>query len=294
MNLQDSEPTEQQYAQMKPGLSALRALAVKNRATLERLLAFNREVNTVLSLKVWDHWIDFQSLLARYEPALEEASSFLKELDAIVERNDSHQFELMAYGQQLLVEIKSSTVKPLVAKFHKLAQTTQKQVDEAQSSQFLAQIEAQTTQFQLQNALSAGYIAHGDGTVTDSQTQLMWMQCAEGQELLPSTGEVVGQVLLYTWDLAMHVPTRLNQHSGFAGYHDWRLPHIVELQSLVHSNERPTLCAAAFPQAPVAMFWSSTPVQESEREAWNVYFGTGSLGSNDRDNTYAVRLVRSA
>jgi hypothetical protein len=294
MDSQDSELTEQQYAQMKQGLSALWALAVKNRACLERLLAFNREVNTVLSLKVWDHWIDFQSLLAKYEPALEEASAFLQELDAIVERNDSHQFELMTYGQQLLLEIKSSTVKPLVAKFRKLAQASQKQVDEAQSSLFLAQIEAQTTQFQRQNALSAGYIVHGDGTVTDTKSQLMWMQYAEGQEFLPSTNDIVGQVLLYTWDLAMHVPTNLNQHSGFAGYHDWRLPSITELQSLVLSDERPTLCAAAFPHAPVAMFWSSTLLKEGQREAWNVYFGTGSRGSNDRDNTYAVRLVRFA
>jgi hypothetical protein len=41
------------------------------------------------------------------------------------------------------------------------------------------------------------------------------------------------------------------------------------------------------------MFWSSTLVQEGEHEAWNVYFGSGSQGANDRDNTYSVRLVRS-
>lgn len=294
MDLENSELTDQQYEKMKQGFAALWALVIKNRACLERLLSLNREVNTVLSLKVWNHWIDFQALVAKFEPALEEASAFLHELDAIVERNDIHQLELMTYGQQLLLEMKSSTVKPLVAKFRKLAQTAQKQVDEAQSSRFLAQIEAQNTQFQRQNAQSAGYTVHGDGTVTDTKTQLMWMQCAQGQEFLPSMGEIVGQVLHYTWDLAMRVPTTVNQRSGFAGYYDWRVPTLLELQSLVLYEERPTLCAAAFPQAPIAMFWSSTLVKEGSRDAWNVYFGSGSQGSNDRDNAYSVRLVRSA
>lgn len=47
------------------------------------------------------------------------------------------------------------------------------------------------------------------------------------------------------------------------------------------------------PQAPEALFWSSTLVDEGGREACNVYFGTGSQGTNDRDNAYSVRLVRS-
>ena len=54
MDVEDSTLTEQQYAQMKLGLSALWALAVKNRACLERLLSFNREINAYLSLKTWD------------------------------------------------------------------------------------------------------------------------------------------------------------------------------------------------------------------------------------------------
>jgi Protein of unknown function (DUF1566) len=293
-DFEDSKLTEQQYADMKQGLSALWALVVKNRSCLERLLGFNREINVYLSLKTWDSWIDFPALVAKFEPALAEANLFLQALDAVIARNDILQVDLMVFGQQLALEMKSSTVKPLAAKFYKLAQTTQKQVDEAQSSRFWAQIEAQNTQFQRQSANSAGYILHGDGTVTDTKTGLMWMQCAEGQGYVGSAGDIGGQVLHYTWDLAMRLPTTLNQHSGFAGHHDWRLPSLSELQSLVRSDERPTICAAAFPQAPIAMFWSSTLVQEDGREAWNVYFGTGSQGANDRDNAYSVRLVRTA
>ncbi len=293
MDLEDSTLTEQQYAQMKQGLSALWVLAVKNRACLERLLSFNREINAYLSLKTWDGWIDFQALIAKYEPALAEATLFLHELDDVIARNDILQAELMTYGQQLVLEMKSHTVKPLVAKFQKLAQSTQKLVDEAQAARVLAQIEAENVQLQHNKATDAGYMVHGDGTVTDVKTQLMWMQCAEGQEGLPSTGEIVGQVLQYPWEMAMRIPEHLNLRGGFAGYSDWRLPTLPELQSLVRADERPTICGEAFPQAPSALFWSSTLVKEGGREACNVYFGSGSQGTNDRDNAYSVRLVRT-
>ncbi len=289
MDLEDSTLTELQYAQMKLGLSALWSLAVKNRACLERLVSFNREINVYLSLKTWDKWIDFQALIDKYEPALAEANLFLQELDLVIARNDILEAEVMTYGQQLVLEMKSNTVKPLVDKFRKLTQTTQKQVSEAQAARILAQIEAESVQHHRKRVTQAGYEENGDGTVTDVKTHLMWMQCAEGQE-----GHLCeGHVLKYTWDLAMRIPVHLNQRGGFAGYSDWRLPTLHELQSLVRTDERPTICAEAFPNAPDALFWSSTLVKEGGREACNVYFGTGSQGTNDRDNAYSVRLVRS-
>jgi hypothetical protein len=289
MDVEDSTLTEQQYADMKQGLSALWAMVFKYRACLERMLSFNREINVYLTPKTWDQWVDFPALVAKFEPPLAEATRFLQELDAVIARNDMLQSELMTYGQQLVLEMKSNTVKPLVAKFHKLAETNQPWVDEAQAARVLAQIEAENQQLQHHKATSAGYIAPGDGTVTDTQTQLMWMQCAEGQE----GQHCEGQVLKYPWEMAMRVAIHLNRRGGFAGYSDWRLPSLPELQSLVRIDERPTICAEAFPHAPEALFWSSTLVDEGAREACNVYFGTGSKGTNDRDNAYAVRLVRT-
>lgn len=289
MDVEDSTLTERQYAHMKLGLSALWSLAVRNRACLERLISFNREINVYLSLKTWDKWIDFQALIAKFEPALEEANLFLHELDLVIARNDILEAELMTFGQQLALEMKSHTVKLFVARFHKLAQTTQKQVSEAQAARILAQIEAESEQLQRYKASVAGYVAHGDGTVTDTKTQLMWMQCAEGQEGL----QCEGHVLQYPWEMAMRIPEHLNSRGGFAGYNDWRLPSLLELQSLVRTGERPTICAEAFPNASDALFWSSTLVKEGGREACNVYFGTGSQGTNDRDNAYSVRLVRT-
>jgi Protein of unknown function (DUF1566) len=289
MDVLDSALTERQFEDMKSGFSALWDLVRKNRACLERLLAFNREINVYLTLKTWDKWIDFQALVSKYEPALEEATLFLQELDEVIARHDILQAELMTYGQQLVLEMKSHTVKPLVAKFHKLAQTTQKQVSEAQAARVLAQIEAENEQLQRNKATFAGYVAHGDGTVTDANARLMWMQCADGQE-----GPLCeGQVLQYPWEMAMRLPEHLNLRGGFAGFSDWRLPTLPELQSLVRIDERPTICGEAFPNAPATLFWSSTLVKEGGREACNVYFGSGSHGTNDRDNAYSVRLVRT-
>lgn len=289
MDVEDSTLTEQQYADMKVGLSALWALVFKYRACLERVLSFNREINVYLTPKTWDNWIDFPALVVKFEPPLQEATQFLQDLDAVIARNDMLHFELMTYGLQLVHEMKSSTVTPLVAKFHKLARSKQKWVDEAHAARVLAQIEAENRQFQRNKATHAGYVDHGDGTVSEPKTQLMWMQCAEGQEGL----QCERQVLQYPWEMAMRIPTHLNLRGGFAGYSDWRLPTLLELQSLVRTDQRPTICAEAFTNAPEALFWSSTLVSEGGREACNVYFGTGSQGTNDRDNAYAVRLVRS-
>ena len=289
MDVEDSTLTEQQYAGMKVGLSALWALVFKHRACLERMLGFNREINVYLTPKTWDQWVDFPALVAKFEPPLEEATRFLQDLDAVIARNDMLHSELMTYGLQLVHEMKSSTVTPLVAKFHKLAGSKQKWVDEAHAARVLAQIEAENVQHHREHVTQAGYAENGDGTVTDVKTHLMWMQCAEGQEGL----QCEGQVLQYPWERAMRIPTHLNLRGGFAGYSDWRLPTLLELQSLVRTDQRPTICAEAFPNAPEALFWSSTLVSEGGREACNVYFGTGSQGTNDRDNAYAVRLVRS-
>jgi Protein of unknown function (DUF1566) len=290
MDAADSELTEQQYEEMTQGFTALWALVRKNRACLERLLSFNREINVYLTLKTCDSWIDFQALNTKFETALEVGNVFLQELDAAKLIKEVDPTELIKYGEQLASEMKSGTVVPLFAKFQKQAQTLQKQVAKLQSTRLLAEIEDENRQLQRTQATRAGFIPNGDGTVTDVHTKLMWMQYAEGQE----GPQCEGQVLLYTWDSAMGVPIKLNERAGFAGYTDWRLPTSTELQSLVRTDSNPTICNEAFPNASATMIWSSTLVKADGRDAWNVYFGTGSMGSNDRDNHYAVRLVRAS
>lgn len=297
MYVLDSTLTEQQYLDMKSGLHALWALVFKHRTSLERLLGLNREINNYLTLKTWDRWINFQALVVKFDAALVKAGSFLHELDAVIERNDLLEKELIALGHQITSQMNSNSVNHMVENFHRMALTTQKEVDERQAVRVLMKIRKEDAKRHQENVTHAGYIENGDGTVSDVKTHLMWMQCAQGQVGSPCDGVV----LQCSWDLAMRIPETLNQRGGFAGYADWRLPSVQELQSLVKADSHPTICLDAFPNAPEALFWSSTQLHEGINEGkkdgnalvWNVYFGTGSLGANAQYNSYAVRLVRT-
>ena len=289
--------TEDQKVAMAQGLADLWAMVFKYRATLERLLSFNREINAYLTLQDHDEWLDFQEVIAYFEPKLIEASLFLVELDR-VEAGEESRFgdDLVSYGKKIAIELTSETVTSLAAKFVKQEKIHHeaylKQQTEFEHTRFVTLMEERDKKLRLDNLTRAGFIEHSNGTVTDSRLHLMWMQCAQGQAGLACEGDA----LTYTWDAAMQIAPRLNQHRNDTqalGYADWRLPSVEELQSLVVKDERPTICPEAFPNAPVSMFWSSTLVDVDSREAWNVYFGTGSMGTNDRENCYAVRLVRT-
>lgn len=290
MSSETASLTDEQRIEMAQGLAALWALAFKHRLTLERLMSFNREINAYLTLTDCPEWFDFQAVVVYFEPPLVKAGLFLQALDVVVERNDNNEAELMTYGQKLAQEMNSESVERFHAKFDTFAESTRELVEKARAARMLAQIEFENSRLHVRNVTRAGYIENGDGTVTDTKTNLMWMQCAKGQE----GPRCEGQAQDYMWDSAMSLPIQLNQRGGFAGYTDWRLPTVQELHSLVRLDERPTICSEAFPNTPVDIFWSSTVVDAGRKEVWNVYFGSGSMGSNEGDNAYAVRLVRTA
>lgn len=72
--------------------------------------------------------------------------------------------------------------------------------------------------------LSSRYVDNGI-TVTDKNTRLMWKKCSEGQAG-PSCS---GNATRYAWEDAVN---RFKEFS-FAGYDDWRLPTVRELNTLV-------------------------------------------------------------
>lgn len=127
----------------------------------------------------------------------------------------------------------------------------------------------------------------GDGTVSDSATGLMWKQCAEG---LSGAGCASGTVGTFTWQYA------LQQAAGsrFAGYTDWRLPNINELESLVERRcYAPALNAAHFPNTPSYYFWSSSPCANYSETAWFIDFKSGLvLAPGLKRLAVHVRLVR--
>ncbi|MCK6556790.1 DUF1566 domain-containing protein [Candidatus Binatia bacterium] len=152
---------------------------------------------------------------------------------------------------------------------------------------------------EFQKGVARAYVDNGDGTVTDTKTGLMW-------EKLSDDGSIHDRDDYYTWTAAVTTKiATLNGGGGFAGYTDWRLPNINELQSLVNYGASSPAIDAAFNTACAASctvttcsctvsayYWSSTTTQDYPNFAWDVTFGIGLVVAYDKSGTNYVRAVR--
>jgi spore coat protein CotH len=140
---------------------------------------------------------------------------------------------------------------------------------------------------------------NGDGTVTDHATGLMWAKADSGEGM--------------DWPAALAYA----EDSTLAGYDDWRLPNVKELQSIVSYTHSPSASDAAdlgpaidtdyfeITELPAGTtnyetdygyFWSSTSAYFGGNSleyyyAWYVAFGTAvSNAGNDSHGAGAVRF----
>jgi hypothetical protein len=129
------------------------------------------------------------------------------------------------------------------------------------------------------------FVDNADGTVTQSNTGLMWVKCSEGQTGTNCTGDAKTM----NWSAAL---TAAN-NSNLGGYNDWRLPNLKELQALVdYSSYNPAIDTSYFPNTPSSWFWSASPFANLSYCAWVVCFSDGYAGYGDRNDGNHVRLVR--
>ena len=115
---------------------------------------------------------------------------------------------------------------------------------------------------------------NGDGTITDEATNLMWMQDDSGEGL--------------NWKDALSYA----ENKEYAGYSDWRLPNVKELQSIIDYSRSPdiTNSAAIDPifnstqttneagEVDYPFYWSSTTHAnwtENNEGAWGAYVAFG-------------------
>lgn len=143
--------------------------------------------------------------------------------------------------------------------------------------------------------ISDRYLDNGDGTITDTKTQLTWKKCSEGQSGDNCSGE----------------PAKYELADAMAkfGKGEWRLPTIEELRTLVYCSngtpqetavdescgkegeyQRPTINQNAFPNT--ARFYGSS-TEKNDSYAWDVNFDRGVNGWSGRKVDRPVRLVRS-
>lgn len=146
----------------------------------------------------------------------------------------------------------------------------------------------------MQAGASLSYVDNGDGTITDTNTGLMW-------EKLSDDDSIHDEHNVYNWDDAFNVKVAALNAATFAGHSDWRLPNVKELQSIVdYSVPLPgpsvssafdsgctdgcsvTLCSCT--RAGVPGYWSSTSYASNTATfAWAV-------SSSESLTTYVAKL----
>lgn len=142
----------------------------------------------------------------------------------------------------------------------------------------------QTDNIELTNP-TPKYLQHTKGTVTDSQTDLMWYVCSEACDT-PTD---------YTWEEALNYVEEFNAQVKFAHYSDWRLPNIRELATLAELQcFHPAINMTVFPDTLPLHYWSSSPYKFYPHYSWYMNFKDGVYTYGDRTDKKHIRLVRDA
>lgn len=140
---------------------------------------------------------------------------------------------------------------------------------------------------------TAQFIDHANGTLTDTNTGLMWKKCSEGQAWEPANNTCIGGAAGYKWQKALQQAQAVNNNRGYAGKQDWRVPNIKELTSISEKQcIRPSINLTVFPNTSSAWFWSSSSNIINSDHAYYTNLIIGVANWDLKTNGHQLRLVR--
>jgi len=113
--------------------------------------------------------------------------------------------------------------------------------------------------------------------VTNIKTGLIWQDDASVKSVTKD------------WSDAKRYCKNLN----FAGYSDWFLPTISQLESLADTKRYNPAIKKEFKNVISSRYWSSSPDVSNSSSAWNVYFKYGYSYRNRKTYNYYVRCARA-
>ena len=166
----------------------------------------------------------------------------------------------------------------------------------------------------------AHWVDNGDGTVTNNVTGLMWEQKTGtlGSPVSCPCTDPHNVNNYYTWSVGGYVGidpvgtlftdflAKINGGASnytdvsitpFAQYNDWRIPTVVELQSILDTsaagcNAGLPCINAVFGPTQAWDYWSSSSSAGNPLNAWYVFFPTGSVGWDFKFYGFYARAVR--
>lgn len=152
---------------------------------------------------------------------------------------------------------------------------------------------------ELQKGVARSFTDNGNGTITDNLTGLMW-------EKQSDDGSIHDKDNTYTWVNMFAAKVDTLNSMVFAGHNDWRVPNIVELESLKNFGRVGPAVYSAFntscaPTCTVTTcsctqsnaYWSSSSYQSQPTLGWYVNFFYGNTTNDQKAISRLLRAVRA-
>ena len=133
------------------------------------------------------------------------------------------------------------------------------------------------------------FVFNDNGTVTDTETKIIWMRCALGQKWDGKT--CTGKAHEYSWQEARDAIAELNSDT-FGEPSSWRLPLVPELASIVERKcFEPRANLTVFPVTPSKLFWTGMEKKGRSDQAYAIDFGQGKVTPTKKIDAGPVRLM---